>query len=145
MNELPPDPPRLRAILAHLDKQIADTETVATYLRLQHRDVLAAISRAERKATPRPAPSAPQRPPTPTLAPAGRRDSGSRPPSRFIIERPTGTSKAALIHTSTCLRGFTGSRPIEADAVRQVLMNDPKGFTACDACRPDTELGIDVT
>lgn len=74
MNELPPDPPRLRAILAHLDKQIADTETVATYLRLQRHAVLTAISRAELKAIPRPVISAPKRPPA-----APRRESSSRP------------------------------------------------------------------
>ncbi|MEU3521371.1 DUF6233 domain-containing protein [Streptomyces sp. NPDC006654] len=139
MNELPPDPPRLRAILAHLDKQIADTETVAAYLRLQRRDVVAAISRAERKAIPRPVISAPKRPPA-----ASPRESSSRPSARFVVERPRGASKAALIHISNCPKGFTASRPIEADLVRQALMNDPKGFQACDVCRPDTELGIDV-
>lgn len=138
MNELPPDPPRLRAILAHLDKQIADTETVATYLRLQRGAVLTAISRTERKAVPRPAPPAPQRPP----APATRRDSGGRPATRYIVERPTSASKTALVHTGDCTKGLTASRPIGADVAREVLTNDPKGFQACDACHPDTELGI---
>ncbi|MFF4307912.1 hypothetical protein [Streptomyces sp. NPDC001601] len=74
MNELPPDSPRLRAILAHLDKQIADTETVATYLRLQRHAVLAAISRAELRAVPRPVISAPKRPPAaPVASPAAAR------------------------------------------------------------------------
>src|ERR1041384_1991749 len=40
MSALPPDAPRLRAILHHLDQQIADSETVARYLRLQ-RDAVA--------------------------------------------------------------------------------------------------------
>ncbi|MFF4316920.1 hypothetical protein ACWDFR_39180 [Streptomyces sp. 900105755] len=66
MNELPPDAPRLRAILAYLDKQLADTDTVATYLRLQSGAVVAALSRAERMAIPRPVISAPKRPPAPT-------------------------------------------------------------------------------
>jgi hypothetical protein len=35
MSALPPDAPRLHAIMAFLDKQIADNETVGTYLRLQ--------------------------------------------------------------------------------------------------------------
>ncbi|MFF4902898.1 DUF6233 domain-containing protein [Streptomyces sp. NPDC001068] len=48
------------------------------------------------------------------------------------------------MHTSSCTQGFTRSKPIEADLARQALVNDPRGFTACTACRPDTELGIDV-
>ncbi|MER7226466.1 hypothetical protein [Streptomyces rubradiris] len=35
MTELPPDPPRLRAILAHLDRQVAENDTIGRYLRLQ--------------------------------------------------------------------------------------------------------------
>lgn len=157
MNELPPDPPRLRAILAHLDQQIADTDTVATYLRLQRSAVLAAISDADRarRATTPPAtasvpsaafappspssPSAPRRPPAPV-----RREAGGRRPTRFIVERPDSATKPAPIHTSGCGKGFTGSKPIDAGLARHVLINDPRGFTACRTCRPDTELGIDV-
>ncbi|MEU2875035.1 hypothetical protein [Streptomyces sp. NPDC007070] len=32
---LPPDPPRLRMILAYLERQIAETDVVGMYLRLQ--------------------------------------------------------------------------------------------------------------
>jgi hypothetical protein len=46
-NELSPDPPRLRAILAHLDKQLAENETVGIYLSLQRDAVRAALARAE--------------------------------------------------------------------------------------------------
>ncbi|MGW2684950.1 DUF6233 domain-containing protein [Streptomyces sp. NPDC001414] len=166
MNELPPDPPRLRAILAHLDQQIADTDTVATYLRLQRSAVLAAISDADRtrRATPPPAatsvpsaafappppspPSSPSSPSSPSAArrpPAPvRREAGGRRPTRFIVERPASATKPAPIHTSGCGKGFTGSKPIDADLARHVLINDPRGFTACRTCRPDTELGIDV-
>ncbi|MFJ9346563.1 DUF6233 domain-containing protein [Streptomyces sp. NPDC101237] len=164
MNELPPDPPRLRAILAHLDRQIADTDTVATYLRLQRSAVLAAITHADgtRRTAPSgprvtspaspaspttpaspastpSAPSAPKRPPAPV-----RREAGGRRPTRFIVERPTSATKPAPIHTSRCDRGFTGSKPIDADLARHVLVNDPRGFAACRSCRPDTELGIDL-
>ncbi|MEU9976412.1 DUF6233 domain-containing protein [Streptomyces sp. NPDC051014] len=166
MNELPPDPPRLRAILAHLDRQIADTDTVATYLRLQRSAVLAAISdtdRTRRATTPpaatshpaatfAPSPpssqssqssqspqSAPKRPPAPV-----RREAGSRRPTRFLVERPASATKPAPIHTSGCGKGFTGSKPIDAGLARHVLVNDPRGFAACPTCRPDTELGIDV-
>ncbi|MER5917860.1 hypothetical protein ABT124_48175 [Streptomyces sp. NPDC001982] len=50
MSELPPDPPRLRAIPAHLDQQLADNQTVGTYLRLQLDFVRQALAVAERKA-----------------------------------------------------------------------------------------------
>ncbi|MEW1773446.1 DUF6233 domain-containing protein [Streptomyces sp. NPDC086777] len=141
MNELPP--PRLRAILAHLDKQPADTETIATYLRLQRSAVLAALSRGERRAIPRPSVAAPKRPPAPA-APASPRESGRSLPARFIVERPVKPSSGALVHTSACTKGFTSGRPLDAGIARQALVNDPRGFAACTACRPDTELGIDV-
>ncbi|MFD8741288.1 hypothetical protein ACFV06_41210, partial [Streptomyces sp. NPDC059618] len=54
MSELPPDPQRLRAILAHLDQQIAHTETIGTYLRLQRDAVQAALDRAEHPPARRP-------------------------------------------------------------------------------------------
>lgn len=61
MSELPPDPRRLRAILAHLDKQLsdnaavaayldeqlADSKTVGTYLLLQRKAVQTALTQAE--------------------------------------------------------------------------------------------------
>ncbi|WP_435279375.1 hypothetical protein [Streptomyces sp. 1222.5] len=50
MNELPPDPSRLRAILAYLDQRIAETESVATYLRLQTTAVRQALTAAEKQA-----------------------------------------------------------------------------------------------
>ncbi|MER6443535.1 hypothetical protein ABT275_45895, partial [Streptomyces sp. NPDC001185] len=39
MSDMPPDSARLRAILAHLDRQLADTDTIRTYLRLQREEV----------------------------------------------------------------------------------------------------------
>ncbi|MGV9348670.1 hypothetical protein ACWDSD_28405 [Streptomyces spiralis] len=47
MSELPPDSPRLQAILPHLDKQLAEYETAVIYLRLQPRAVLAALEHGE--------------------------------------------------------------------------------------------------
>ncbi|MFF5015005.1 DUF6233 domain-containing protein [Streptomyces sp. NPDC001165] len=44
---LPSDPPRLREILAYLDEQLAKTEAIAIYLRLQRDKVKAALARAE--------------------------------------------------------------------------------------------------
>ncbi|MDF3142984.1 MULTISPECIES: hypothetical protein [unclassified Streptomyces] len=48
MNESPPDPARPRVILAHLDKQLADIETVGVYLCLQRDAVQRALATAER-------------------------------------------------------------------------------------------------
>ncbi|MFG2963561.1 DUF6233 domain-containing protein [Streptomyces sp. NPDC048288] len=141
---LPPDPARLRVILAHLDQQMTDHEIVGTYLRLQHDAVRAALARAERRAIPRPVISAPKRPPGDRRDPGADRRTHGRPPGSFIAERTAKASTAALIHTSNCAKGFTSGRPIEAGLARQVLVNDPRGFQACDTCRPDTELGIDV-
>ncbi|MEV7325651.1 hypothetical protein [Streptomyces sp. NPDC093970] len=114
MTELPSDTPRLRAILAHLEQRIADTDTVGTYLRLQRGAVLAAISRAERQAIPRPVVSAPKRPP----ALADRRDTAVRTSTRFVIELPDTAGQAAPIHTGSCTKTLTRSRPIEAGLAR---------------------------
>ncbi|SEE30908.1 hypothetical protein SAMN04490357_7619 [Streptomyces misionensis] len=46
MPGLPPDPPCLRAILAHLKRQVAETETIGIYLRLQRDEVRKALARA---------------------------------------------------------------------------------------------------
>ncbi|AVH56500.1 hypothetical protein C4B68_12785 [Streptomyces dengpaensis] len=59
MNELPPDPARLRTILAHLEAQLADEETVVTYLRLQQDAVRHALAVAEARRNRRSAASTP--------------------------------------------------------------------------------------
>ncbi|MEV7145455.1 DUF6233 domain-containing protein [Streptomyces sp. NPDC093084] len=144
MNELPPDPPRLRAILAHLDTQLADTETVATYLRLQRDAVRAALSRADRTAAPRPVPAAPRQPrrQLPRSEPTGG-TSGQQ--VGLVIEeqqeggRPTG----GMIHTAACMPHMH-LRPISPDVARRALATDAAFFSPCPLCRPDTELGIDI-
>jgi hypothetical protein len=47
---LPPDPGRLRIILAFLNEQFAENETLTTYLRIQRDAVHEALARAERPA-----------------------------------------------------------------------------------------------
>ncbi|MEU2623026.1 DUF6233 domain-containing protein [Streptomyces sp. NPDC007157] len=144
MNELPPDTPRLRAILAHLDKQIADTDTVATYLRLQRGAVLAAISRADHTSIPRPATSAPtQQPHQPQRSQPT--DRASAQPVGLVIEeqRKAGRPTGGMIHTATCMPHMK-LRPITPEVARQVLAKDDQFFTPCPLCRPDTELDIDV-
>ncbi|MGW7244084.1 DUF6233 domain-containing protein [Streptomyces sp. NPDC054804] len=140
VNELPSDPPRLRD---------PDAPRPAAR-RYRHRRHLSA-SPARR----RPGGSLPRRAhgdPAPrdhtvqAAKPRPRRPSRAcQPlPTRYIVERPENARQAAPLHTSSCTKGFTSSKPIDADLARQALVNDPRGFTACGICRPDTELGIDV-
>jgi hypothetical protein len=132
MTELPPDPPRLRAILAHLEQQLADTETVGIYLRLQVDAVRKALTAAER-----PAPGRQQLPQSrPALA-------APAPTSGYKVEkvRREGHPLSAVIHRADCIPQ-RGTRPISADDARAALSRDRGFFRACDLCRPDTELGI---
>lgn len=139
MSELPEDPPRLRAILTHLDKQLAENETVAIYLRLQRDAVQAALARAE-------APAA--RPHRPGRLPKGAaplRSMGvahvqARP--QFVVQQkrtPAGP-EPAIVHLGDCSMIEGTPHPIgEHDA--RVSLTDPV-IEACQFCRPDTELGL---
>ncbi|MYQ48745.1 hypothetical protein GTW40_27555 [Streptomyces sp. SID4985] len=52
MAELPEDVPRRRMILAHVERQIAENETINTYLSLQLAEVRQALARAEQRDRP---------------------------------------------------------------------------------------------
>lgn len=136
MNELPPDPARLRAILAHLEQQLANNDTVGIYLRLQRDAVQVALARAE-------APP-PRRPRLPkggaNLGPVAQ--ISVRP--QFVVQQkrtPRGP-EPAIIHLGDCsmIEG-TPHRITEHDA--RVALTDPT-IEACAFCRPDSELGMDV-
>lgn len=136
MNELPPDPPRLHAILAHLDQQLAANETVGVYLRLQRDAVRAALTRAE----------AP--PPKQRRLPKGGAGLGPtaqitvRP--KFIVQQrrtPRGP-EPSIVHVDDCSMIEGNPHPItEHDA--RVSLTDPT-IEPCTFCRPDTELGVDI-
>ncbi|MEV1082024.1 DUF6233 domain-containing protein [Streptomyces sp. NPDC050211] len=135
MSELPPDPARLHAILAHLDKQLADNETVGIYLRLQRDAVRAALARADD-----PPPRRPRRLPKggAGLGPMAQ----MQPRPQFVVQQkrtPRGP-EPAIIHVGDCtmIEG-TPHRITEHDA--RVSLMDPN-IEACAFCRPDTELGI---
>ncbi|MFK0106407.1 DUF6233 domain-containing protein [Streptomyces sp. NPDC091217] len=138
MGELPPDPVRLRVILAHLDKQMADHETVGTYLRLQHSVVQAALARAE-QAAPRRRQSRPVKGGSnlPALAQV-------QPQPGFVVQqrRTARGPEPAVIHLDECsmIEG-TPHRITPHDA--RAALTDPN-ITPCAYCRPDTELGIDI-
>ncbi len=141
MSELPPDTRRLRAILAFLEEQITENETVATYLRLQHAAVRAALARAEGRTASRrsqPGSSAARPSALPSFAPnrSERRTTG------FVVEQkrtPRG-AEPAVIHTDDCTMIEGTPHPIRDHDARAAL-TDPT-IEACAFCRPDSELGM---
>lgn len=134
MSELPPDPVRLRAILEHLDKQVANNEAVGIYLRLQRDAVRDALARAEAPPSRRP------------RLPKGGAGLGPvaqiSPRPQFVVQQkrtPRGP-EPAIIHVGDCtmIEGVP-HRITEHDA--RVSLTDPN-IEACAFCRPDSELGI---
>lgn len=133
MTELPPDPPRLRAILADLEERLADHETVGIYLRLQREEVQRALTAAER-----PAPSSRQLPRAqrPALeAPARGRQTG------YVIDRHPGVDgpQPRGVHLDDCKQPSHLAQAATAEAARAAIVG---GLEACPLCRPDTKLGI---
>lgn len=127
MNELPPDPPRLRAILAHLDQQLATNATLTTYLRLQRDAVHRALTAAER------APSPQQRPQPPP-----------KPKSEYVSEQEIhkGHPLGCTIHIGDCTMAARPTTGLTAEEARRALTKDAQFFHPCEFCRPDTALGI---
>ncbi|MEU7337344.1 DUF6233 domain-containing protein [Streptomyces sp. NPDC007074] len=140
MSDLPPDPARLRAILAHLDRQLADTDTIRTYLQLQRQEVQRALQAAGRP----PRPSQPQ-----PLRPA-------RTPPPFPVERsPTGPTGAGdgymleikshpkdprpgVLHVDSCTRASRKTSPISPAQFR-VAIRDTEYIETCSFCRPEAK------
>ncbi|MEU6475308.1 DUF6233 domain-containing protein [Streptomyces sp. NPDC047017] len=138
MAALPPDPPRLRAILAYLDRQITEHEVVGIYLRLQRDAVRKALGQAEQ-------PPEHQR--------RGRKVKGggpvpalARPSSTtgYVVQqkRTPGGPEPALIHLADCSMIQGTPHPIRPDEAQSAL-TDPT-IEPCGFCRPDTSLGIDL-
>ncbi|MFC8361108.1 DUF6233 domain-containing protein [Streptomyces griseorubiginosus] len=138
MTDLPPDAPRLRAILAHLEQQVADHEAVGIYLRLQRDAVQAALARAE-------APAPPQRRGRPPKGAAQLRGLGMAHASvrpQFVVQQkrtPRGP-EPSIIHLGDCSM-IEGTPHTIAEHDARVSLTDPT-IEACAFCRPDTELGI---
>jgi hypothetical protein len=134
---LPPDPARLRAILAYLEEQIARSETVATYLRLQRDAVAAALADVERPPRQRPRRKTKGGGPLPGFNP---------PPVRtgYVVQQkrtPAGP-EPAFVHLADCTMIEGAAHPIRADEARAAL-TDPT-IEPCTFCRPDTDLGMDL-
>lgn len=143
MHELPPDPPRLRAILGHLEQQLADEETVVTYLRLQVETVRHALTVAETRRPATATPPSPRRtaPAAPAaLGPAPTR--AQRQSTGFMIEQrrtPTGPQEAT-VHLDDCTMTSNYTHAVSAQDARLALTDAQ--LEPCAFCRPDTELGI---
>lgn len=143
MSELPPDPARLRAILTHLDQQLADTDTIRTYLHLQREEVQRALQAAARQ------PARPQRPPhrqtRPALAPAPFPSLTERHPNgptgagdgyMLEIKRHPKDPEPAVLHVDSCTRATRKTSPITPDEFR-VALRDTEYVQTCRYCRPE--------
>ncbi|MFJ3812305.1 DUF6233 domain-containing protein [Streptomyces sp. NPDC090073] len=135
MTELPPDVPRLREILAHLDGALAETEAVGIYLRLQRQAVQRALAAADR----------PARGPGPAHAAAAARPAVEAPrPAGYMVEQrlQAGHPLGAAIHVAGCRQTERETRPVSADDARAALSKDGAFFRACDFCQPRAALGL---
>ncbi|MET8615882.1 DUF6233 domain-containing protein [Streptomyces misionensis] len=135
MSDLPPDPPRLRAILEHLDRQVAETETIGIYLRLQRDEVRKALARAASAPT---RARVPQRPGPQQRAPS----------AEYLMESKLGPDDPlpVVVHVGACTirQGRRTPSAISAQQARMVLTDTVIGAEPCPICRPENELGIDL-
>jgi hypothetical protein len=139
VNELPPDAPRLREILAYLDRQLEDHDTVATYLQLQRDAVQAAL--ADTGTAPAPSTPPPRSTPRPATAPPFAPTRSQRKSTGFVVDHQPAAigPEPARIHVDDCT-SVVDPQPISGQDARAALL-DPS-VTACAMCRPDDELGI---
>ncbi|MER8062752.1 MULTISPECIES: DUF6233 domain-containing protein [unclassified Streptomyces] len=137
MSDLPSDPPRLRAILDHLERQVAETETIGIYLRLQRDEVRKALARATSAPT-RARARTPQRPET----------QHHRPSAEYLMESKSGPDDPlpVVVHVGACTirQGRRTPSAISAQQARMVLTDTVIGAEPCPVCRPENKLGIDL-
>jgi hypothetical protein len=136
MPDLPPDPDRLRALLAWLTEQAEANETVGIYLRLQADAVRKALAAAERQTPARQAEQ--QRQERPSLeAPPRRQTTGYKIEQRRTPDGP----EEASVHLADCK--LAGNLTHAVTAEQALLALTDVGLTACAICQPDTELGLE--
>ncbi|MEU6814028.1 DUF6233 domain-containing protein [Streptomyces sp. NPDC046860] len=140
MAELPDDAPRLRVLCDYLDRQIAETDTVATYLGLLRAEVRQALARAERQA------------PRQRSMRRAKGADGPLPSAGFARPARAGDYEVQMmrapddpgdivVHVAGCDQITGTPRKMRADEARAALT---EGITPCSTCCPETELGIDV-
>jgi hypothetical protein len=145
MNELPPDPPRLRAILAHLDQQLVTNEAVGIYLRLQRDAVQQALASAERQTAPRPSAPAPsERPRPPQWATRMKLRPGT-----YMLEPKISPDhpRPPLVHIGGCNRIERPERTSEITMrdAELALTQSVVGAEPCTHCRPEGTLDLDIS
>ncbi|MEU1596183.1 DUF6233 domain-containing protein [Streptomyces sp. NPDC005708] len=140
MSELPPDAERLRVLLAWLEAQVTDNETVGIFLRLQRDTVAQALEQAEgeQQPTERPAPAPSARPPRPTSL---RTFTGDHRPAFKVVERGGENEPARLtLHIGACDVDDGPAHQVDAHDALAALR---EGLDACSVCRPDIDLSFD--
>ncbi|MEU2778913.1 DUF6233 domain-containing protein [Streptomyces sp. NPDC007162] len=105
---LPSDPARLRVMLAHLEQQLAENQTVQIYLRLQAGAVRAALAAAGR-----PTPDRLRQQPQP------QRSALEVPALPVEQQLSEGDPLGAAVHRAGCTMAQRGTRLITADDARQ--------------------------
>jgi hypothetical protein len=146
MPDLPPDPDRLRALLAWLTEQAEANETVGIWLRLQRDAVREALAAAEGE---QPAAPAPKPPPRQKKQAAPER----KGPLHTFTQRAGGGATGftlelraqavgegrVIVHTADCTSAGPAD-PIDPHDARAAIV---AGAEACRFCRPDAELGLE--
>jgi hypothetical protein len=141
-SELPPDPERLRIILAWLEEQIVKNDTVGAYLQVQHDTVAQALAQAEGEQQPTeqpaPAPAPAPRPLRPTSLPTF---TGDRRPAFKVVERGGENEPPRLtLHIGACEIDDGPAHHVDAHDALAALR---EGLDACAVCRPDIDLSFD--
>jgi hypothetical protein len=149
MPDLPPDPERLRALLAWLTEQAEANETVGIWLRLQRDAVREALAAAEgeqpapEKPEPSPPPrqakrSAPQRKPAPLHTFTQQAGGGATGFTLELRAQAVGEGRV-IVHTADCTSAGQAD-PIDPHDARAAIVAGAEG---CRFCRPDAELGLE--
>jgi hypothetical protein len=131
VHDLPPDAPRLHAILRYLDAALAEGDIVRTYLEVQRGRVLAALREAE-------APDVGVPPQQPATDP---RADGPETPFKIGRVRSPDGPVARAVHLGDCHLVEPLARGATAQEARLALVDGQ--LDPCEFCRPDAELGID--
>ncbi|MEE1797232.1 DUF6233 domain-containing protein [Streptomyces sp. JV176] len=119
--------------MAHLDRQIAESDTIGTWLRLQREDVGRALAAADAPAASTPGRRRERTGPLPRVQPGAYK---LEPKIRPDHPRPP------CVHVGDCAMTQRSASGISAAEARLALTQSAVGAEACEFCRLDTELGL---